>query len=1073
MFIKKYWKVLSIQFVLVIIAYSAFLTLTEKPDIVSVAIVIDGKVSDKDSRVEALKLYAERINRFAGVKGKELRIKSYFGHNNPEKAKEIANEIIKDKTMLAVLGDFKYKIPVDVMNIYDKAQIPLLITQGNIISDSPWVFEMLPSPKSYGIYMAHYAYKILGKKIVTILNSHSLDNRQLTDKFIETFKALGGELNEQFSLDTVDKDALIQSLDNNRSDNLLLVIGERDKAIPALVTLKRSSIDVSIMTDDTEIADGFSRFKEEIDYPGYFSDGIIAASSIQGDNLNYDITSIRNDYTNKYGKYISHQAMRTSASLVMLLDSLPDTIDDIALARQTIIQNFTDNDYFNDKLQAVGSILTMGHFEKQHLVTAPIDPLMVSYGDLSKEESKKILKIEDEILYPTNIVSAGISMNKISHIDMENLTYKLDFFLWFRYKEGVKNVSDIEFLNAIKPTRLKDALANKEKVDEKTLKNPILAPMEAKIVSKSTINAESYVRYHITGFFKTEEALNYALGKQNLYVKFRNYRENRYKLSYVTDYYNSNKGLFSQESIKNKSSLEELQFDVIEEPSLTLNYNLSYISRSHKVGLGNPLGTNTSNEFSEFIAQYNIKPVFWSVRGIESWLNAQLPGGEDKIEIPSMIIFLSISLIIFIFTLYGKNEEVFGKAASYWWVLQLIITFFILVFAEFALSQALFELRYSTWGESHLDTITSLMNTSSQIIAILWWILPAYYITSAFDQFLWQPIKKKTGAEVPNVLRLFVSIVIYVLAVIGIMAFVFEVTVTSLAATSGALAILFAIASKIDISNIIAGLGVSFAKVFKLGDWVKIGDVEGKVVEMTPRSTKVLTANASIINIPNSTVSGAIIENYTHPNKAFKQVIRLEIVPLYRFEFVEKILLDAVSSTDGILKNPAPAIAFLGQGDSSQIFEVVFFIDDYSNKAGLYQSTWRRIWRHLEQADIILATPQREVFLPKEVEAPAISAPRTVIENCGAFTHLSEEEKEELATKLIAKEYLSGEVIVDNSTNNDRLFIIIEGVVSIRAKEDSQEERLGVAEIFKSNVYSATALSNTKVFILEDKISIA
>jgi len=101
--------------------------------------------------------------------------------------------------------------------------------------------------------------------------------------------------------------------------------------------------------------------------------------------------------------------MRTSASLVMLLDSLPDTIDDIALARQTIIQNFTDNDYFNDKLQAVGSILTMGHFEKQHLVTAPIDPLMVSYGDLSKEESKKILKIEDEILYPTNIVSAGIS----------------------------------------------------------------------------------------------------------------------------------------------------------------------------------------------------------------------------------------------------------------------------------------------------------------------------------------------------------------------------------------------------------------------------------------------------------------------------------------------------------------------------------------------------------------------------------------------------------------------------------------------------------------------------------------
>ena len=401
-------------------------------------------------------------------------------------------------------------------------------------------------------------------------------------------------------------------------------------------------------------------------------------------------------------------------------------------------------------------------------------------------------------------------------------------------------------------------------------------------------------------------------------------------------------------------------------------------------------------------------------------------------------------------------------------MLQLLVIFFILLFTEFALSQTLFNLHSSDWGSNNLDTINSLMQYSNKTIAVLWWLLPAYYITSAFEQFLWHPIQKQTGAEVPNVLRLFVTIVVYLFAFMGIMAFVFEVTITSLAATSGVLAIIFAIASKVDISNIIAGLGISFSKVFKLGDWVRIGDVEGKVVEMTPRSTKVLTFDSSIINIPNTTVSGSTIENYTHPNKAFRLMIRLEIVPIYRFELAEKVLLDALSVTEGILDRPAPKVIFKGQGDSSQIFEVYFFIDDYSRKAILRESAWRRIWRHLEQADIVLATPQREIFLPKMSESN-ISAPLSLINNSGVFEHFSNDEKSLLAEKLILKSYHAGEIISDNNASTQGLFIVVEGVVSfIEPKEGKEYKRLGVAEVFEEEHYASEkiiAKTDIKLFI--------
>ena len=204
------------------------------------------------------------------------------------------------------------------------------------------------------------------------------------------------------------------------------------------------------------------------------------------------------------------------------------------------------------------------------------------------------------------------------------------------------------------------------------------------------------------------------------------------------------------------------------------------------------------------------------------------------------------------------------------------------------------------------------------------------------------------------------------LAFIGILAYVFEVTTNSLMATSGAFAILFAIMSKVDISNIVAGLGISFAKIFKLDDWVKIDGVEGKVFEMTPLSTKILTVENSIVNIPNTAVGDAVIENMAHPSGAYRLFIHLEVVPM-DYKFVEEKLLVAVANVEGTLADPPPFIAFLGQGDSAQIFEVYFYIEDYAKKAYFIQAVWREVWSICEEFGIRMSTPQREHFI-KEVE---------------------------------------------------------------------------------------------------------
>jgi len=1068
-FISNHLRVILVQIILLIVVFISWDSLNSKADVLSIAVIVDEEEGKRNPEVEVLKLYAQRINKYGGINGgKELHIKAYFGHNNEVRAKEIAEDIVKNKNIIAVVGDFTYKITQPIIDIYEKANLALLLRNSTLETNSSSIFQMSPSAESYGKYMAVYINKILKKKSVIIFHSERENDKALMASFTNEFKSLGGEVQNKILLsrDTHLETNLKENFESNNSDNVIVLIAGKEQSKKMIVALKRAGINRTIISKENSLKIDATIYKEEKNYAGYFSNNILSPVSIVRDNLNYDMASIIRDYENKYSnELIEQNSIDSLLSLMVIRVRITESLKNIDALRKDLNLKLKRSSAFDENQQVTTNSLIMGKFNRQYFATAPIAPTTLNLIELMEVNRSKLLELNGNSLYPTDTVSTGISMNKISEIDMENLSYKMDFFLWFRYKEGLKNVEDIEFLNAMKPVNLLDIVNNRGN----SMHN---IDINATLIESTLHNEQRYSLYHIIGDFKTSEAKNYALGRQNLYVKFRNRHINRYKLSYITDYFNTNRGLFSQEALKN-NTLKRLKFDVIDEPSLTLNYNLSYISSSHKTMLGNPLETSSSDRFSQFTAQYSIMPTLWSIRGIESWINTQLPGGENKIEIPAMLLFLSLFMMIFIFTLYGHKKELFPNSSTYWWVLQLLIIFLILLFGEFALSQTIFDLKYSEWGNNHLDTINSLMQYMNKTIAVLWWIIPAYYITSAFEQFLWKPIKKQTGAEVPNVLRMFVTIIVYMLAIMGIMAFVFEVTVTSLAATSGVLAVMFAIASKVDISNIIAGLGISFSKVFKLGDWVKIGDVEGKVVEMTPRSTKVLTFDSSIINIPNTTVSSAIIENYTHPHKAYRLMIHLEIVPVYRFEHVEKVLLDAVTSTSNILDTPSPVVIFKGQGDSAQIFEIFFFIDDFSKKALLWQATWRRIWRHLEQANIALATPQREVFLPK-ASTQEIASPLTVLNNYAHFDDLSQERKEELSKKLIEKSYHEEEIILKSNSQDPSLFIITEGVVSFKNRINGKEfKRLGVAEVFdRGNVaidVDVIAKTETKVFILKER----
>jgi MscS family membrane protein len=87
------------------------------------------------------------------------------------------------------------------------------------------------------------------------------------------------------------------------------------------------------------------------------------------------------------------------------------------------------------------------------------------------------------------------------------------------------------------------------------------------------------------------------------------------------------------------------------------------------------------------------------------------------------------------------------------------------------------------------------------------------------------------------------------------------IDVWKLAAGVGIGGLAFALAAQDTVANVFGSVNIFVDRPFQIGDWVKIGDVEGVVEEVGFRSTRVRTFYNSLVTIPNSAITNANVDN--------------------------------------------------------------------------------------------------------------------------------------------------------------------------------------------------------------------
>src|SRR5437667_2386765 len=147
-------------------------------------------------------------------------------------------------------------------------------------------------------------------------------------------------------------------------------------------------------------------------------------------------------------------------------------------------------------------------------------------------------------------------------------------------------------------------------------------------------------------------------------------------------------------------------------------------------------------------------------------------------------------------------------------------------------------------------------------LKIAWWLWAAWFLVGFLRVFVVTERRPREGKLVQDLL----AGLIYLAAVFAITAYVFDLPIQGLLATSGAIAIILGLALQSTLSDVFSGIVLNFSRPYRPGDWISIdGGTDGRVIEMNWRATHVLTGRRDLAIVPNSTIAKSKIGNVSSP----------------------------------------------------------------------------------------------------------------------------------------------------------------------------------------------------------------
>ncbi len=196
--------------------------------------------------------------------------------------------------------------------------------------------------------------------------------------------------------------------------------------------------------------------------------------------------------------------------------------------------------------------------------------------------------------------------------------------------------------------------------------------------------------------------------------------------------------------------------------------------------------------------------------------------------------------------------------------------------------------------------------------------------------------------------------------------------------------VLFSLGSSSAISNVVAGVVLTYTRAFNIGDRISVGDTTGDVTAKTLLVTRVRTIKNVDVTVPNAMVLGAHITNFSAAAKTDGLILHTTVTIGYDapWKQVHDLLIAAAKATPGILAKPEPFVLQTSLDDFYVSYQINAYTDQPAIMARTYGLLHANIQDKFNEGGVEIMSPHYATlrdgnpttipanYLPKDYEAP-------------------------------------------------------------------------------------------------------
>lgn len=280
------------------------------------------------------------------------------------------------------------------------------------------------------------------------------------------------------------------------------------------------------------------------------------------------------------------------------------------------------------------------------------------------------------------------------------------------------------------------------------------------------------------------------------------------------------------------------------------------------------------------------------------------------------------------------------------------------------------------------------------------------------------------------------------------------VELSSLVATSAVITAVLAFAMQDTLGNILGGLALQLDNSLEIGDWVKMDDLSGRVVEIQWRYTAILTRNGEKVVVPNSQLMKgkfSVIADRDLGVAGWRRWIWFNVDysvnPSLVIAAVERAIADA--EIGNVAREPRPSCVAMEFAAGSVRYALRYWLVDPQDDDATDSAVRAHVLATVQRNGWRMALPDQLMHLVQEGDAHReavwqreLNRRLHALSGIELFASLDENERHKMAERLVHAPFAKGGVITRQGAVAHWLYIIVSGEADVFWEPPAGERRL-------------------------------